>query len=249
MRTSLLRTDLGWSLVVAWVALSLLAESDLAVLFGLVKDPSGASVSGSKVQLRNEGTGATRELIADDKGLFYFTLLSPGNYECTVEAPGFKLYRDSHIRIQVAQVGRINVSLEIGTTAESLEVQGNLSGMNSENPSESTVVTSEKLPSLPLNGRQFLQLALLVPGVNPGGRAVQQNVLRQGQNDIGGLSIAGNRTNNTNFLLDGAANIDPDYNSLKSSPPIDTIAGCPVHTAIVPADYPRPSVNDLSKSA
>src|SRR5216684_5392689 len=221
MRTSLLRTALGLSLIVAWSALSLLAQSDTAVLFGLVKDPSGASVSGSKVQLRNEDTGATRELIADDKGLFYFTLLSPGNYEFTVEAPGFKLYRDSHIRIQVAQVGRINVSLEIGTTAESLEVQGNLSGMNSENPSESTVVTSEKLPSLPLNGRQFLQLALLVPGVNPGGRAVQQNVLRQGQ--MGGVSVAGGRTNNTQFLLDGATNIDPDYSALNYSPAIDSI--------------------------
>src|SRR5216684_5876630 len=248
MRTSLLRTALGLSLIVAWSALSLLAQSDTAVLFGLVKDPSGASVSGSKVQLRNEDTGATRELIADDKGLFYFTLLSPGNYEFTVEAPGFKLYRDSHIRIQVAQVGRINVSLEIGTTAESLEVQGNLSGMNSENPSESTVVTSEKLPSLPLNGRQFLQLALLVPGVNPGGRAVQQNVLRQGQNDIGGLSIAGNRTNNTNFLLDGAVNIDPDYSALNYSPSIDSIAEFRVQTAMVPAEYSRASVNVVSKS-
>src|SRR5258706_13250730 len=110
--------------------------------------------------------------------------------------------------MQVAKVGRINVTLKIGTTAESLEVQGNLSGMNSENAAEGAVVTSEKLPSLPLNGRQFLQLALLVPGVNPGGRLVQQNILRQGQNDIGGFGIPGGSTNNTAFLLDGEVNID-----------------------------------------
>jgi hypothetical protein len=99
-----------------------------------------------------------------------------------------------------------------------------------------------------LNGRQFLQLALLVPGVNPGGRTVQQNVLRQGQNDIGGLSIAGQRTNNTNFLLDGAVNIDPDYSALNYSPSIDSIAEFQVQTAMVPAEFGRASVNVVSKS-
>jgi hypothetical protein len=213
-----------------------------------VKDPSGATVPGVKVQLRNEDTAVTRDLIADNKGLFYFTLLPPGNYEFTVDAAGFKQYRENHVRIQVAQVGRINVTLEIGTTAETLEVQGALSGMNSDNASEGAVITSEKLPSLPLNGRQFLQLALLVPGVNPGGRAVQQNVLRQGQNDIGGLSVAGNRTNNTVFLLDGAVNIDPDYSALNYSPSIDAIGEFRVQVAMVPAEYSRAAVNVVSKA-
>jgi hypothetical protein len=116
-----------------------------------------------------------------------------------------------------------------------------VSSLNSENASEGTVVTSEKLPSLPLNGRQFLQLVLLVPGVNPGGRAVQQNVLRQGQ--MGGVSVAGGRTNNTQFLLDGATNIDPDYSALNYSPAIDSIAEFQVQTAMVPAEYGRASVN------
>src|SRR5262245_4305526 len=85
---------------------ALYAESETAVLFGLVKDPSGGLVPGAKVQLRNESTGATRELVSDDKGLYYFTLLPPGTYEFNVEASGFKQYRDSHVRVQVAQVGR-----------------------------------------------------------------------------------------------------------------------------------------------
>src|SRR5258706_6217442 len=248
MRLSQLKVSLQVALLMTLGALLLTAQSDTAVLFGVVKDPSGATVPGVKVQLRNEARGAPRELVGDDKGLFYFTLLPTGNYEFTVEASGFKLYRDSHIRIQVAQVGRINVTLEIGTTAESLEVQGNLSGMNSENAAEGAVVTSEKLPSLPLNGRQFLQLALLVPAVNPGGGLVQQNILRRGQNDIGGLSIAGGRTNNTVFLLDGAVNVDPDYSSLNYSPSIDAIAEFRVQTAMVPAEYSRAAGNVVSKS-
>jgi hypothetical protein len=243
-----MRRLLSLVFLIALGAMGLKAQSDTAVVFGVVKDPSGATVAGARIQLRNEDTGVTRELKADDKGLFYFMLLPPGNYGFVVEAEGFKQYRDSHVRIQVAQVGRIDVSLELGTTAEALEVQGGVSLMNSENAAEGTVVTSEKLPSLPLNGRQFLQLALLVPGVNPGGRTVQQNALRQGQNDIGGLSIAGNRTNNTNFLLDGAANIDPDYSALNYSPSIDSIAEFQVQTAMVQAEYSRASVNVVSKS-
>ncbi len=225
-----------------------LAQSDTAVVFGVVKDPSGSAIAGAKVQLRNEATGATRELQSSDNGLFYFTLLPQGSYEFTVEAPGFKQYRDRLVRIQVAQVGRIDVPMELGTTADFLDVEGNISVINSGNAAEGTVVTGEKIPSLPLNGRQFLQLALLVPGVNPGGRTVQQDVLRQGQNNIGGLSIAGNRTNNTNFLLDGAVNIDPDYSALNYSPSIDSVAEFQVQTAMVPAEYSRASVNVVSKS-
>jgi len=114
-----MKTILWVGCIVLSVA-GLFAQSETAVLFGLVKDPSGGLVAGAKVQLRNEDTGIARELTADDKGLFYFTLLPPGLYEFTVEAQGFKQYRDSHVRIQVAQVGRIDVSMEIGTTAESL---------------------------------------------------------------------------------------------------------------------------------
>src|ERR1043166_8758782 len=106
MRNSLWKTLLLIA-VFAISASEMWGQSDTAVLFGLAKDPSGAIVPGAKVQLRNEDTGVTREVVADVRGLFYFTLLPPGNYELTVEAQGFKLYRDSHLRLQVAQVGRV----------------------------------------------------------------------------------------------------------------------------------------------
>ena len=104
----------------------------------------------------------------------------------------------------------------------------------------------DKISALPLNGRQFIQLSLLVPGVNPGGRAVQQNGIRQGQ--IGGISVAGGRTNNTMFLLDGAMNTDMDYNTLNYSPSIDGIAEFQVQTAMVGAEYARSTVNVVTKS-
>ncbi|MBM3762051.1 MAG: hypothetical protein FJW36_17610 [Acidobacteria bacterium] len=95
----------------------------------------------------------------------------------------------------------------------------------------------------------FLQLALLVPGAQIGGRNVQQNRLREGF--TGGFSVNGNRTNNTAFLLDGAANTDPDYHSLNYAPIVDAVAEFQVQTALFSAEYGRASgghVNVVTKS-
>jgi hypothetical protein len=225
---------------------NLLAQSDSAVLFGVVTDPSGSSIRNAAVVLRNNATGASRQYSTDERGLFYFTLLPPGSYQMTTEAAGFKQYQDPVIRVQVAQVARLDIQLEIGNTKEIINISEQPSGLNTENVSQGTVVGAEKIPALPLNGRQFIQLALLVPGANPGGRAVQQNTVRQGQ--IGGLSIAGARTNNTLFLVDGAANTDPDYSSLNYSPNVDAINEFQVQTAMVGAEYSRAAINLVTKS-
>src|SRR6266849_5222453 len=222
------------------------AQSDTASLFGVVKDTSGGAVVGAKAKLQSRTTGATREQATDAKGLYQFEVLPPGEYELMVEAPGFKQFRDSQVRVNVAQIARLNVQLEIGSASEFVEVQDTVSPLNTETISQGTIVGGEKIVQLPLNGRQFIQLALLVPGASGGGRAVQQNTIRQGQ--IGGLSISGGRTNNTIFLLDGAANVDPDYSSINYMPQIDSIAEFQVQTASVSAEYGRASVNVTSKS-
>jgi hypothetical protein len=222
------------------------AQSDTASLFGVVKDTSGGAVVGAKVKLQSRTTGATREQATDAKGLYQFEVLPPGEYELMVEAPGFKQFRDSQVRVNVAQIARLNVQLEIGSASEFVEVQDTVSPLNTETVSQGTIVGGEKIVQLPLNGRQFIQLALLVPGASAGGRAVQQNTIRQGQ--VGGLSISGGRTNNTIFLLDGAANVDPDYSSINYMPQIDSIAEFQVQTASVSAEYGRASVNVTSKS-
>ena len=120
------------ALVLAIFAGSLLAQSDSALLFGVVTDPSGSSIKGARVQLRNNGTGATRQYLTDERGLFYFTLLPPGSYEMTTEALGFKLYQDPVIRVQVAQVARLDVQLDIGSTKEIVNISEQPSGLNTD---------------------------------------------------------------------------------------------------------------------
>src|SRR5947208_264821 len=222
------------------------AQTDTAGLFGLVKDATGGAVGNSKVKLQSRATAAVREQTTDGKGLYQFELLPPGVYELTVEAAGFKQFRDSQVRVNVAQIARLNAQLEVGSASEFVEVQDTVSPLNTETVSQGTIIGQQKIVQLPLNGRQFIQLALLVPGASSGGRAVQQNAVRQGQ--VGGLSISGGRTNNTVFLLDGTANVDPDYSSINYSPQIDAISEFQVQTASVSAEYGRAAVNVTSKS-
>jgi hypothetical protein len=234
------------TLIVCCLVSTAFAQSDTGVLFGVITDPAARTVVGARAALRNNATGASRDYVTDERGVYFFTFVAPGTYTLTLQATGFKQYQDTDVRIQVAQVTRVDISMEIGNTKEVLDVSGLSNGLNTENASQGTVVGQEKIAALPLNGRQFIQLSLLVPGVNPGGRTVQQNGIRQGQ--VGGISVAGGRTNNTMFLLDGAMNTDLDYSTLNYSPSVDGIAEFQVQTAMVGAEYARSTVNVVTKS-
>jgi hypothetical protein len=239
------RQALACLLVLFWLIPPASAQSDTGVLFGTITDPAARTVMGAHVRVSN-ATGVSREYKTDGRGVFYFTFLPPGVYTLHVDAEGFKSYEDHDVTVRVAQVTRADIEMSIGAQKEVLEVSGSASALNVETAAQGTVVGQEKISALPLNGRQFIQLTLLVPGANPGGRAVQQNGVRQGQ--IGGLSVGGGRTNNTMFLLDGAMNVDLDYSSLNYSPSIDGIAEFQVQTAMAGAEYARSTVNVVTKS-
>jgi opacity protein-like surface antigen len=224
------------------------AQSDTASLTVFAVDTSGGAVPGATVTVRSLATALVREGVTDLDGRVAFPLLAPGAYEIVVELSGFRAFRDSEVRLSVAQAGQLRARLDVGDVSEAIEVRGTASLLNLDTAAQGTVIGEEQVQSLPLNGRQFIQLALLVPGANPGGRAVQQNQVRQ--NQVGGLSVSGGRTNNTAFLLDGAVNTDPDYNSLNYSPSVDAIAEFQVQTAQFTAEYGRAGgqVNVVTKS-
>jgi outer membrane receptor protein involved in Fe transport len=225
------------------------AQTDVSSLSGVVSDPSSAPVQNAEVRLQNRRTQAARTVKTDESGRFLFALLPPGEYSLEVEAPGFRTFRDDSVRLQVARAASVNIQLEVGALTERIEVSGTVSPLITESVAQGTVVTEEKIIGLPLNGREFIQLALLVPGANAGGRTVQQNSVRL--NQTGGFSASGGRTNNNAFLLDGVANTDPDYNGLNYSPVIDAIAEFQVQTAQFSAEYGRASgaqINVVTKS-
>jgi hypothetical protein len=228
---------------------ALVAQNETSVLSGRVTDPAGLGVPGAKVHLTQTTTGAVRDTLTSSAGDYRLDTLEPGDYSITVTAAGFKVFEDPKIHLQVALSSQFNVPLTIGSTSDSITVEGDVSLLNGESIAQGSVISQEKVKALPLNGRQFLQLAMLSPGVNSGGIAVQQDSLRQGE--TGGLSVAGQRTNDSAYLLDGVTNVDPDYNALSYVPVIDSIAEFQVQVAQYSAEYGRASggqINVLTQS-
>jgi hypothetical protein len=230
----------------AW---ALMAQNDTASLSGRVLDPSGLGVSAVQLTLTARATGATRAAQSLNGGIYRFDLLAPGDYTLKATAAGFKTFEDQNLHLQVAADATFDVSLAIGSVTESVQITTEVSALEAASVAQGTVISGEKVKSIPLNGRQFLQLALLSPGTNSGGIAVQQNSLRQGE--FGGLSVAGSRTNDSAYLLDGVMNTDLDYNALNYVPIVDAIAEFQVQVAQYSAEYGRASggqINVLTQS-
>ena len=231
------------------VPAALFAQNDTAVLSGRVFDPSALGVPGAHVRLTRTSTGATRETLSGPDGAYRIELIEPGDYALQVSGNGFKTQEYSAIHLQVAQASQLNVTLAVGIVSEQVSVTETVSPLDAVTVSQGAVISEEKVKALPLNGRQFLQLALLSPGVNSGGLAVQQNAVRQGE--VAGLSVAGSRTNDSAYLLDGVINTDPDYNALNYVPIVDTISQFRVQVAQYSAEYGRASggqINVLTQS-
>ena len=153
----------------------LLAQNEDSVLTGRVIDPSGSGVANASIRLTENSTGAVRDARSLEDGLYRFELLPPGAYSIHVTAQGFRDLRRFNLRLDVAKTSTFDVPLTLGAISQTIEVRSEVSPMETASAALGALVTAEKVQALPLNGRQFLQLALLAPGTNSGGLAVQQN--------------------------------------------------------------------------
>ncbi len=198
-------------------------------------DPQGGAVAGAQLRLTNQSTGAERKTNSSDGGSYSFTLIPPGKYTVEAGAAGFRTYHDTGVQVDVAAPARLDIVFQVGAVTETVEVTSEVSLLNTESAAQGTVVGEEKIQSLPLNGRQFIDLALLSPNVTIGGSSVQQNKVRLNQD--GGFSASGNRTNNNGYMLDGISNLDLDYMSLSLTPILDTLSEFQVQTGQQTAEY------------
>ena len=214
---------------------SLFAQTDTSSISGRVTDSQNAAVKGAQIHLRNAARGAERKAESDASGEYVFTLIPPGSYDIEVGAAGFRTFHDTGFPVDVASPAHLDIKLEVGAVTESVNVAAEVSMLNTDTAAQGTVISDEKIESLPLNGRQFIDLAFLSPNVNSGGRSVQQNQVRLNQD--GGFSASGNRTNNNGYLLDGVSDLDVDYMSLSLNPILDTISEFQVQTAQLTAEY------------
>jgi hypothetical protein len=221
------------------------AQNDTARLQGTVTDSNGGAMTGATVTVTSIETG--RAVTADTSDLGYYTVsaLPAGHYRVEITQKGFKK-AVRELELQVSQVGVADFQLQIGDVTQSVTVEGGSPVINPADSALGEVVESRQVTELPLNGRNFTQLATLVPGVTrgvPSGSATGANnnteTFRDGETGGASLAVNGLRPQNNNFTLDGIDNNESLVNTIIFFPPADSIEEFRVQTSVAPAEIGR----------
>lgn len=243
---------IGWLGFFLFSTLSaLLAQVDTGIIAGTVRDRQGASVATAKITFLDLATSETTSTQSDSSGNYASPPLRPGEYKLSVEAQGFKTETRPSIEVRVQDRVRIDFALNVGAVTESVEVNADAPIIQSESSSLGQVIVSTQITELPLNGRDYTQLATLSTGVVRTSSGTNGNT---GGSSTGGQnSFVANGTRGTlnNFLLDGIDNNSNDNGGLVLRTNVDAIQEFKIQTNSYSAEFGRSGgavVNALLKS-
>jgi hypothetical protein len=200
IRSLLTLFSIGYLLVAGSVTIGF-TQTASATLTGIVEDFTGAVLPNVIVSVTNTDRNTEHVARTNQAGRYVLPALNPGNYSVAAELPGFKKFARDGVTVQVNQVGRIDITLDIGSVEETIDVRGALPLLHSETSARGLVIDQQKIVELPLNGRDYNQLAMLAPGVLPSTPRLAA------LNFKGAFSINGNRIFDNAFLLDGVDNV------------------------------------------
>lgn len=210
-------------------------------LSGTVSDKAGAVVAGATVKVLSQGTGISRDAATDDSGHYLVPLLPVAFYTIHVEAPGFQPTEQKDIRLQVDEHREIDFSLAPASVSSTVQVNATEVAVETANPTLGQVITSEQVADLPLNGRNFVQLATLTPGTTASTSPVSFfNGAASSEASTRGsfsLSVGGSREQSTDWLLDGNDNNQLDEGGIAIFSSIDDIQEFKVLTYNYSAEY------------
>jgi outer membrane receptor protein involved in Fe transport len=203
------------------------AQGYKAAIVGRITDRAGAVIRQARVTVTNIETNLSVSTLSDENGHFLISPLIPGRYRVNVEADGFRGFVREGITLEVEQTARVDLTLAIGPVTDMVVVKSGAPTITTENSSLGQVITNREILDLPLNGRNYLSLALLAPGVLP---------VTDGANPH---SINGARSDHVSYLIEGVSNINRRGNEPVASPSIDAIQEFKIVTHNFSADYGR----------
>ncbi len=175
---------------------ALYAQSTYGSIVGTARDPSGAVMPGVVVTVTNDATNATSSETTNELGAYSFSTLNPGTYKIHAEIAGFRPVDITGVQLQVTQVARFDLTMQVGQVSERVEVAATLATLATDTSEVGQVINNRQIVDLPLNGRQYLQLAGLTNGVVTSGSAGGDNA---GPN----FTSQGNRSSNNSYLVGG----------------------------------------------
>jgi hypothetical protein len=233
------------SLLFSLLAVPLFAAGPTGTITGTVTDPSGGVVPQAKITVLSMDTNATRDAVTNGDGDYTVALLPVGRYRVSVEKPGFAKSFYSDVSLDVDQTVRVDFGLEVGLAASEVEVKDTPPLVQTDTSTLGQVLNGRQVQELPLNERNFLSFALLVPGSHAATEGSQNST--QG----GAISVNGAREQSNSFLLDGVDNNDPYINQYVALPSVDAIEEFKVQSSDYSAEFGRSGgaqVNVILKS-
>jgi hypothetical protein len=216
----------GTTLVLLFAVRIALGQAGTADLTGIVSDTTGALVSAAKVTATDRETGISTETQSGTGGVYIFTNLRPSVYSVSAEADGFQMLLRTGVTLVTGERTRVDLTLVVGSVKESVTVSGDAPLLQTESGSITQSIDNEKIVELPLNGRNFIQLATLSPGVTlPPGTQLPR--------------INGGRPRTNEYLFDGISALQPEPGQVVFFPIIDAIQEFNVQTNAVSAEFGR----------
>ena len=235
-------------LCMSTLTLSVWGQNPTGTITGRVTDATGSIVPQASITVTNENTGLARETTTDDVGDYRVPLLPIGIYSVKVEQSGFKVQIKKSLKLEVQQTARVDFQMEVGEVQEVVSVDTQAPLLETENSASGTVIKNEQVTNMPLNVRQFLQLAMSAPFAVAATRDLRS---RMDPRDAVVPSVGGQRAESNNYQIDGFDNREGGINSFAVNPPVDSISEFKVHAGIAPAEFGRTSgtvINVVSKS-
>src|SRR5215471_16332275 len=203
------------------------AQAGRAELFGVIRDSSGLAVPGASVRAENQATMARYSGTSDERGEYHLVGLPAGNYVITVEQPGFRMYRQSGITLRLAERTALDIPLQVGQTSQTVEVTAAAPVLQTATGEVSMNMDEKKVTTLPLDGRNFVPLVTMSPGVAlPGGGSVLPR-------------INGSRPRTNEYMYDGISVMQPEPGQVVYYPVIDGIAEFKLNVNAYSPEYGR----------
>ncbi len=238
-------------LLLLFSAPSLSAQTATGTISGHVSDSTGAVIPGAAILLTDEATGTVRSTVTTSAGDYTFPDVPPAVYSLQATHSGFNAAVTHHVELQVQQSLTQDFTLQVGAATQTVTVEAAGALLQTENSSLGTVVPTETISEMPLNGRNYLGLTTLAANANTLAPAEGQDESRLGgQRSEESISVGGSRIMFDHYTLDGVDNTEVDFNAFVVQPTIDAISEFKVQTGVYPAEfgYNATQVNVATKS-
>ncbi|MGH9351184.1 MAG: carboxypeptidase regulatory-like domain-containing protein, partial [Terriglobia bacterium] len=207
----------------------LAAQTTTATLVGRILDASRAPVPGAEITVRALDTNAVRTAISHSDGEYVVSGLRPAAYEVTVRKSGFRSVIVQSLVLTVNQAARLDAVLQVGTQTRTVQVKASVPLLNTENASRGAIITNQEIEQIPLNGRDFNDLAFTVPGVQPSEERAKGSA----------YVTNGSRADGSNVFIDGINDESTRDAGAQVSPPLDAIQEFKMKTSNYSAEYGR----------